>query len=138
MKELKIYLDALGTAIGGLLGWYFGNPDGFFYTLLAFVVVDYLTGVLRAGVEGKLSSAIGFKGLVKKMMIFMMVGMAHTIDMNVLTEANGVIRTAVIFFYISNEGLSIIENAGVLGMPVPKRLKQAIQQLSDESEDSKL
>ncbi|MBG9980435.1 phage holin family protein [Facklamia lactis] len=138
MKVFIKYFDAFMASIGILLGWYLGSADGFLYALLAFVIVDYLTGVLRAGVERKLSSTIGFKGIAKKIMIFIMVGIAHLVDAYLLTEANGLTRTAVIFFYISNEGLSIIENSGAIGLPIPKKLRTALKQLNnDESSDSK-
>lgn len=139
MKEFVKYFDALFASAGMLFGWYLGGPDGFFYSLLAFVVVDYITGVLRAGVERKLNSAIGFKGIAKKIMIFVMVGIAHLVDVYLFTEANGLTRTAVIFFYISNEGLSIIENSSVMGLPIPNKLRLALKQLnSDEPSNSKL
>lgn len=138
MKVCIKYFDAIAASIGVLLGWYLGSPDGFLFSLLAFVIVDYITGVLRAGVEQKLSSAIGFKGIAKKIMIFIMVGIAHMIDVYLLTGTNGLTRTAVIFFYISNEGLSIIENSGAIGLPIPNKLRLALKQLnSDESSDSK-
>ncbi|MGX7092532.1 phage holin family protein [Hutsoniella sourekii] len=138
MKVCIKYIDAIAASIGVLLGWYLGSPDGFLFSLLAFVVVDYITGVLRAGVERKLSSTIGFKGIARKIMIFIMVGIAHMIDVYLLTEANGLTRTAVIFFYISNEGLSIIENSSAIGLPIPNKLRLALKQLnSDESSDSK-
>lgn len=132
MKEFGKYVDALMASVGVLLGWYLGSPDGFFYSLLAFVIVDYITGVLRAGVERKLSSSIGFKGIAKKIMIFVMVGIAHLVDVYLLAEANGLTRTAVIFFYISNEGLSIIENSGAIGLPIPNKLRQVLKQLNRE------
>lgn len=138
MKVCIKYFDAIAASIGVLLGWYLGSPDGFLFSLIAFVVVDYITGVLRAGVEQKLSSAIGFKGIARKIMIFIMVGIAHMIDVYLLTEAGGLTRTAVIFFYISNEGLSILENSGAIGLPIPNKLRLALKQLnSDDSSDSK-
>lgn len=137
MKDIVKYYDTVAASIGVLIGWYLGSPDGFLFTLIAFVVVDYITGVLRAGVERKLSSSIGVKGIAKKIMIFIMVGIAHLIDVYLLSEGNGITRTAVIFFYISNEGLSIIENSGAIGLPIPNKLKLALKQLSsEESVDS--
>lgn len=132
-KEIKILL----TSIGGLCGWYLGNLDGFLYTLIAFVVVDYITGILRAGVEKKLSSRIGFKGIAKKIMLFILVGVGHLIDAYLITGANGLLRNAIIFFYISNEGISIIENSSALGLPVPEKLKIMLEQLKEEKSHDK-
>ena len=113
------------------------NIDGFLYTLIAFVVVDYITGILRAGVEKKLSSRIGFKGIAKKIMLFILVGVGHLIDAYLITGANGLLRNAIIFFYISNEGISIIENSSALGLPVPEKLKIMLEQLKEEKSHDK-
>ena len=126
------------AAIGGWLGWFLGGTDGFLYALIAFVVIDYITGIMCAIVDHKLSSEIGFKGIFKKVLIFTMVGIGNIIDVQVLGQA-GVLRTAVIFFYISNEGVSLLENAGHLGLPIPAKLKEVLEQLHDraEKEDEK-
>jgi toxin secretion/phage lysis holin len=105
-----------------------------FYALVAFVVIDYITGVIAAAVQQELNSTIGFKGIAKKVFIFLIVGLAHIIDAYVLGDGD-VIRTAAIFFYLSNEGLSIIENSVRIGLPVPKTLKDALERLSEEDED---
>lgn len=122
------------TAFGATLGAFLGGVDGFLYTLIVFVVVDYITGVMVAITERKLSSETGFRGIFKKVVIFMLVGVGNLIDANVLGQG-AVIRTAVIFFYLSNEGVSILENAGRLGLPIPKKLRQILEQLKDEDED---
>lgn len=122
------------TAFGATLGAFLGGVDGFLYTLIVFVVVDYITGVMVAITERKLSSETGFRGIFKKVVIFLLVGVANLIDVNVLTQG-AVIRTAVIFFYLSNEGVSILENAGRLGLPIPKKLRQILEQLKDDDED---
>ena len=126
------------SAIGGWLGWFLGGADGFLYALIAFVVIDYITGVMCAIVDHKLSSEVGFKGIFKKVLIFTMVGIGNIIDVQVLGQA-GVLRTAVIFFYLSNEGVSLMENAGHLGLPIPAKLKEVLEQLHDRSnkEDTK-
>ena len=132
MKNIWNWIQVALAAVGGTLGWFLGELDGFLYALLAFVVIDYLTGVMCAIVEKKLSSAVGFKGIFKKVLIFVMVGVGNIIDVQVLGQA-GVLRTAVIFFYLSNEGVSMLENAGHLGLPIPQKLKDVLAQLHDRS-----
>ena len=107
MKDIWNAAQLAITAIGGWLGWVLGGLDGFLYALVAFVVTDYLTGLMAAAVEKKLSSEIGFKGIFRKVLIFMLVGIGHILDARVIGDGS-VLRTAVIFFYISNEGISII------------------------------
>ena len=138
MKEFWNVVQLAFAAIGGWLGWFLGGADGFLYALIAFVVIDYITGVMCAIVDHKLSSAVGFKGIFKKVLIFIMVGVGNIIDVQVLGQA-GVLRTAVIFFYLSNEGVSMLENAGHLGLPIPAKLKEVLEQLHDrtEKEDTK-
>ena len=134
MKEIWTWIQLLLAAIGGWLGWFLGGADGFLYALIVFVAIDYITGVMCAIVDHKLSSEVGFKGICKKVLIFMMVGIGNIIDVQVLGQA-GVLRTAVIFFYLSNEGVSMIENAGHLGLPIPAKLKDVLEQLHDRTED---
>ncbi len=132
MKNIWNWIQVALAAVGGTLGWFLGELDGFLYALIAFVVIDYLTGVMCAVVDKKLSSAVGFKGIFKKVLIFVMVGIGNIIDVQVLGQA-GVLRTAVIFFYLSNEGVSMLENAGHLGLPIPQKLKDVLAQLHDRS-----
>ncbi|MDY3007314.1 phage holin family protein [Anaerococcus sp. AGMB00486] len=120
------------AALGGYLGFYLGSIDAFIYTLIAFVIADYITGVLRAGVEKKLSSAIGFKGIAKKIMIFIVVGIANLCDVNLIKGDGTAVRCAIIFFYIANEGLSILENSVALGLPVPEKLKTLLEQFKED------
>jgi len=138
MKEIWNWIQIVFAAIGGGIGWFLGGADGFLYALIAFVVIDYITGVMCAIVDHKLSSEVGFKGIFKKVLIFTMVGIGNIIDVQVLGQA-GVLRTAVIFFYLSNEGVSLMENAGHLGLPIPAKLKEVLEQLHDRSnkEDTK-
>ena len=138
MKEIWTWIQLMLAAIGGWLGWFLGGADGFLYALIVFVAIDYITGVMCAIVDHKLSSEVGFKGICKKVLIFMMVGIGNIIDVQVLGQA-GVLRTAVIFFYLSNEGVSMLENAGHLGLPIPAKLKEVLEQLHDrtEKEDTK-
>jgi len=140
MRDIWNWIQFVLSAIGGGLGWFFGggSPSGSFggviYALLVFVVADYITGVMCAIADKKLSSEVGFKGICKKVLIFVMVGVAHIIDTNLIGNGE-VLRTAVIFFYCSNEGISMLENAGHLGLPIPAKLKDVLEQLHDRTED---
>lgn len=133
MKEFWTTIQIVFTAIGGWLGWFLGGCDGLLFALLAFVVIDYITGIMCAIVDKKLSSSVGFKGLFKKVLIFALVGIGHILDTHVIGTGS-VLRTAVIFFYMSNEGISLIENAGHLGLPIPGKLKAVLEQLHDRAE----
>lgn len=130
MKNFVEVAQFAFAALGGALGAVLGGFDGFLYALIAFVLVDYLTGVMVAVVNKKLSSEVGFKGIFKKVVIFALVAIGHIIDTYVIQNGS-VIRTAVIFFYLSNEGISILENVSVLGLPVPQKLKDVLEQLKD-------
>ena len=133
MKEFWTTIQIAFAAIGGWLGWFLGGCDGLLYTLLAFVVIDYITGVMCAVADHTLSSAVGFKGICRKVLIFALVGIGHILDTQVIGSGS-VLRTAVIFFYISNEGVSLVENAAHLGLPIPEKLKAVLEQLHDRSE----
>ena len=133
MKEFWNSIQVVFTAVGGWLGWFLGGCDGLLYALIAFVVIDYITGVMCAVVDHKLSSGVGFKGIFKKVLIFLMVGIGHVLDAQVIGTGS-VLRTAMIFFYISNEGVSLIENAAHLGLPIPEKLKAVLEQLHDRAE----
>ena len=135
MKDILTYLQVAFAAVGGWLGWFLGGLDGFLYALIAFVVIDYLLGVMCAVLEKHLSSDICAKGIFMKVVIFSLVGVAHIIDQNIIGDG-GAIRTAVIFFYLSNEGISIIENATRLGLPVPEKLKLILEQLKEGGDKS--
>ena len=128
MKEFWNIIQAVFTAIGGWLGYFLGGFDGLLYALLAFVVLDYITGVMCAISDKCVSSDVSFRGLARKVIIFVLVGVGHLLDTHIFGEA-GVLRTAVIFFYLSNEGLSLVENAVYLGLPVPQQLKSVLEQL---------
>ena len=135
MKEFWNLCQFLFTAAGGWLGYFLGGCDGLLLALVLFAVADYITGVMCAVADKKLSSEVGFKGICRKVIIFMLVGVAHVIDVNVIATGS-VLRTAVIFFYLSNEGVSLLENAGHLGLPLPEKLKIVLEQLHDRSEKS--
>lgn len=136
MKEFWNTIQLVFAVIGGWLGYFLGGCDGLLYALLAFAVIDYLTGIMCAINDHTLSSEVGFRGICRKVLIFLLVGIANILDVSVIGSGS-VLRTAVIFFYISNEGLSLVENAAHLGLPVPEKMKAALEQLHDraESED---
>ena len=133
MKEFWTTVQVVFAGIGGWLGWFLGGCDGLLYTLLAFVVIDYVTGIMCAVVDKKLSSAVGFKGIFKKVLIFALVGIGHILDTHIIGSGS-VMRTAIIFFYLSNEGVSLLENAAYLGLPIPQKLKSVLEQLHDRAE----
>lgn len=119
------------SSIGGVLGVFLGGMDGLIYALLAFSVIDYVTGIMCANDKKELSSSVGFKGIARKIIIFSLVGVANILDVYILGHV-GVLRAAVIFFYLSNEGISILENTSKLGLPVPEKLQNILQQLNKE------
>ena len=131
MKDLWNWIQIALTAIGGFIGSFIGGVDGFLYALIAFVVIDYITGVMVGITQKKLSSEIGFKGICKKVLIFLLVGIGSIVDTKILGEGN-VVRTAVVFFYLSNEGISILENVAIIGLPIPQKLKDVLEQLNKE------
>ncbi|MDI9481267.1 MAG: phage holin family protein [Bacillota bacterium] len=131
MKNAINTIQIALSAFGGWLGWVLGGWDGFLYALVTFVVIDYLTGVMLAILEKRLSSEVGARGNFKKVLIFAMVAVGHIIDAQVITNGSAV-RTAVIFFYLSNEGISILENAAKIGLPIPEKLKLVLDQLNKE------
>lgn len=133
MKEFWNTIQLIFTAVGVWLGYFLGGCDGLLYALIAFVVIDYITGVMCAIINRELSSAVGFKGIFRKVLIFLLVGIANIIDVQVI-GTGAVLRTAVIFFYISNEGVSLLENAGHLGLPIPEKIKTVLEQLHDRAE----
>lgn len=134
MKELWNTMQIILAAVGGWLGYFLGGCDGLVYALILFVAADYVTGVMCAAVDKRLSSEIGFKGICKKVLIFVLVGLANILDVQIIGTGS-VLRTAVIFFYISNEGVSLLENAAHLGLPVPEKLKDIFQQLHNRAEE---
>ena len=134
MKELLNIMQVALAAVGGWLGYFLGGCDGLIYALVIFVAADYITGVMYAAVNRRLPSEIGFKGICKKVLIFILVGIAHILDEYIIGNGS-ILRTAAIFFYLSNEGISVLENAAKLGLPVPEKLRAALHQLNDDTED---
>jgi toxin secretion/phage lysis holin len=134
MKMAWNTIQLLITALGGWMGWFMGGLDGFLYALIAFVVIDYITGVMCAVLEKRLSSEVGARGIFKKILIFVLVGIGHIVDTHLLGSGSAV-RTAVICFYISNEGVSLLENTSRIGLPIPQKLKDVLSQLHGEQPD---
>ena len=137
MKEFWNIIQLIFAAIGGWLGYFLGGCDGLLYALIVFVVVDYITGVMCAIADKTQSSEVGFRGICKKVLIFILVGVGHILDASII-RTGSVLRTAVIFFYLSNEGLSLIENAAYLGLPIPDKIRDVLEQLHDRSEKGPL
>jgi toxin secretion/phage lysis holin len=135
MKEAINALQLILTAVGGYIGYFLGGFDGLIYALVAFVVIDYITGLMAAVVEKTLSSEIGFRGIFKKVLIFALVGIGHIVDFHLIGKGSAV-RTAVIFFYLSNEGLSIMENTARVGLPIPEKLKTVLLDMKEERRDT--
>ena len=133
MKEFWNMIQMVFTMIGGWLGYFLGGCDGLLIALVIFAAMDYITGVMCAVADKNLSSEVGFKGICRKVLIFMLVGVANILDVQVIGTGS-VLRTAVIFFYLSNEGISLLENAAHLGLPIPEKLKIVLKQLHDRSE----
>ena len=133
MRSIWTGIQIAFSAIGGFIGWLLGGFVGFLYALIAFAVIDYITGVMCAISDKRLSSKVGFKGICRKVLIFVLVGIGNLVDVYVLGEA-GVLRTAVIFFYLSNEGVSLLENSAHLGLPIPQKLKSVLEQLHNRNE----
>ena len=119
------------TAIGGWLGYFLGGLDGLMIALIVLMTLDYVSGVMCAIIDNKLSSAVGFKGVCKKVFILMLVGVAHIIDLHVVGTGSA-LRGAEICFYMSNEGLSLLENAAHIGLPIPDKLRDILAQLHDK------
>ena len=133
MKEFWNTIQFVFAGIGGWLGYFLGGCDGLLYALLAFVAADYFTGVMCGISDKTLSSDVGFRGICRKVLIFILIGIANIMDIQVIGTGS-VLRTAIIFFYISNEGVSLLENAGHLGLPIPENLKTVLEQLHERSE----
>ena len=133
MKEFWNTMQMVFAAVGGWLGYFLGGCDGLLIALVVFAVVDYITGVMCAISDKKLSSEVGFRGICRKVLIFFLVGVANILDVQVIGTGS-IIRTAIIFFYLSNEGVSLVENAAHLGLPVPEKLKAVLEQLHDRAE----
>jgi toxin secretion/phage lysis holin len=133
MKEFWNMVQLIFAAVGGWLGYFLGGCDGLLIALVVFAVVDYITGVMCAVSDKELSSKVGFRGICRKVLIFVLVGAGHILDTQIIGDGS-VLRTAVIFFYLSNEGVSLLENAAHLGLPIPKKLRDVLAQIHDRAE----
>ena len=136
MKEFWNAIQLVFTAVGGWLGYFLGGCDGLLIALVVFVAADYITGLMCAIIDKKLSSEVEFKGICRKVLIFILVGIANILDVEVIGTGS-ILRTAVIFFYLSNEGVSLLENAAYLGLPIPEKLKDVLEQIHTRSENEK-
>jgi len=134
MKTIWAWIQTAVTVVGGWLGWTLGGMDGFLFALIAFVVADYATGVMRAILEKRLSSSVGARGIFKKIVIFVMVAIGHTLDTRIV-GSGAAIRTAIIYFFISNEGVSLLENAAAIGLPIPEKLREVLAQLHGRGDE---
>lgn len=134
MRDVTSTMQYVFAAMGGAIGAVLGVFDGFLYALIVFVAVDYVTGVMVGILNKELSSRIGFRGIFKKVVIFCLVAVAHIIDTRVIQNGS-VLRTAVVFFYLSNEGISILENAAQIGLPIPKKLKEVLEQIKEDGHE---
>lgn len=133
MKNAFDGFKALAAVVGCWAGYFLGGLDGLLSVLIIMIVIDYITGVMVAIAEKKISSKIGFVGICRKILIMLFVGIANVLDLYVIGSGS-MLRTASIFFYISNEGISILENASKLGLPVPVKIKNMLDQLHDTAE----
>ena len=133
MSKIQIIIDSIAGAVGAVLGFMYGEVTGLFWGLIAFMALDYITGVIVAVIEKRLSSEVGFRGLAKKFLILVFVAVGHIADTYILGGTPAAM-SAVMLFYIANEGISIIENAAALGLPVPKKLTNIMEQIKNKSE----
>lgn len=131
---MRHIVQAAFAAIGSTLAWVFGGLDGLFYALVAFTTADYISGIAQAIVNKRLNSHVGFIGIARKILIFLVVGIAAVIDRAVMSSS-GVLRSAIISYYLANEGISLLENAAKAGLPIPEKLRKVLQQLSNKEED---
>ncbi len=134
MGKIWKLIQTAAAAASGALAFFFGGLDNLLIALIIFAAVDYITGVLAAILAKRLSSAVGFKGILKKVLMFLVVGIANVVDVR-LIGAGSAFRTATIIFYLSNEGVSLLENAGRCGLPIPKKLKDILTQLHDKNDE---
>lgn len=128
-------IKVLSSVLGAVAGFLWGEMDGLMIALIAFIVLDYVSGVLVGASKRKLNSQTSFRGLCKKAMILLIVAVAHIVDTQILGGTASVFRSATCGLYIASEGLSIMENAGKLGVPLPRKLKEVLEQLHDKSEE---
>ena len=124
MSVVWLSIKILIGAFGGFLGWYVGGMDNLVFGLIVFITIDYVTGIIKGYIKKQVSSRIGAVGIIKKLAILILVGMGHVIDL--MLEDGSTVRTATALFFLANEGLSILENAAQLGLPIPKEIKDKL------------
>ncbi|MEE7583201.1 MAG: phage holin family protein [Oscillospiraceae bacterium] len=129
----KDILKSISTIVLTIIGYLFGEIDGLMYALLTVIIIDYITGTICAIVNKKLCSKIGFRGILKKISILIIVSVSQIIDVSILSDS-GILRSSVIAFYIINESISILENSSNIGIPLPKKLKSVLSQLKDDTD----
>jgi toxin secretion/phage lysis holin len=137
--SILLIIQAAVIAAGAFIGTFIGGIDGFMYTLIAVIIIDYITGVIRSIIERKLCSNIGARGIAKKVVLFLVVGLAHLVDVHLIQDSINALRTAVVFFYISNESISVLGNVEAIGLPIPQKLKTVLEQIksiTDEVSDN--
>lgn len=126
MRDFWDAIQLVFTVVGGWVTCFLGGCDGLLFALVVFAVADYITGLMCAVIDKKLSTEVGFRGIYRKVLIFILVGIANILDVEVI-GTRSILRTAVIFFYLSNEGVSLLENAVALGLPIPTKLKDVLK-----------
>ena len=128
------FIDIFIASAGVILSYFFGELDGLIIALIVFTIIDYISGITAAGMEGKLNSREGFNGIKRKIFIFLLVGVAHVSE-QIIDGNSALLRNGVICFYLSNEGISILENAVKIGIPIPEMLKNILQRLNKDNEE---
>ncbi|PFD98930.1 holin [Bacillus sp. AFS023182] len=135
MDRIDVLTKSFIAAFGGFCGYFFGGWDAMLQILVTMAAIDYITGMIAAGYNGELKSKIGFKGIAKKVVLFLIVGVAAQLD--TVFGSNSAIREATIFFFMGNELLSILENAGRMGIPLPQALTNAVEILGGKQKQNK-
>ena len=135
MELIWAKIQMAAAMIGGWLGYLLGGLDGLMIALIVFMALDYITGLMCAVIDKKLSSAVGFKGICKKVLILMLVGVANVVDIHIVGTGSA-LRSAVICFYLSTEGLSLLENAAHIGLPIPDKMKDVLAQLHGREDEN--
>ena len=135
MEKIWRGIQAAIAAIGGAFAFFWGGLDNLLIALIVFAAVDYATGVLAAIIKKRLNSRVGFKGIAKKVLMFLIVGIANIVDVR-LIQTGSAFRTATIIFYLANEGVSLLENSARCGLPIPKKLKDILTQLHESEKET--
>lgn len=132
--KFDMIIKTTSGAVGAVIGFLYGEITGLFIAIIALMALDYVTGILCGIAAKALSSETGFRGLVKKLMVLVIIAVGHLIDTYIIGTGSA-LMTAVILFFAANEGISILENAAKLGLPVPKKLRDILEQLREDKHD---